>query len=126
MTTSGAGRPESVDEYLAGFPDAQAERLAEIRGLCRAAAPDDAVETLKWGAPAYVSDTILFQFAGYRAHANLAVTPSTREAFADTEGYETGKGTLKLPYDAPLPVDLIRRILDHRVREWAERGVRWM
>lgn len=120
------GRPTTVDEYLAGFPDPQATRLREIRELFLAAAPD-AQETLKWSSPAYVDDTILFQFVGYSAHANIAVTPSTREAFVGEFGtYETGKGTLKVPYDAPLPSDLIRRMLEYRVREFAERGVRWM
>lgn len=118
--------PTTVGEYLEGFPEPQATRLRAIRQLFRAAAPD-AAETLKWGAPAYVDDTILFQFVGYTAHANIAVTPSTREAFDGQFGaYATGKGTLKVPYDAPLPSDLIRRMLAYRVREFAERGVRWM
>lgn len=126
MSRPGKARPATVDEYLAGFPAEHAARLREIRALCLAAAPE-AEEALKWGAPAYVDGTILFQFAGYRSHTNLALTPSTREAFDGEFGdYETGKGTLKLPYDAPLPEELIRRLLEYRVREWAERGVRWM
>lgn len=119
-------RPESVDDYLAGFDEPRAERLREIRALCVAAAPS-AEETLKWGAPAYVDDTILFQFAGYKSHCNLVLTPSTREAFdGDFGDFDTGKGTLKIPYTATLPNDLIRRMLDYRVTEWSENGVRWM
>ena len=119
-------RPTTVDEYLSMFDEARVVRLREIRSLCLAAAPA-AEETLKWGAPAYVDGTILFQFVGYTAHANVAVTPSTKEAFEGAfEGYATGKGTIKIPYAAPLPSDLVRRLLDHRVREWAEQGVRWM
>lgn len=119
-------RATTVDEYLAGFTEPHAKRLRELRTLCLAAAPE-AEETLKWGSPAYVDGTILFQFVGYKAHANVAVTPSTRQAFEGEFGtYETGKGTLKLPYHAPLPTDLVRRLLEHRVREYAERGVRWM
>lgn len=120
------GRPTTVDEYLAGFDGSRASRLREIRELCLAAAPD-AEETLKWGAHAYVDDTILFQFAGYAKHVNVVVTPSTREAFEGRFGrYKTGKGSLKLPYAAPFPGELIRDLLDHRVREWADHGVRWM
>lgn len=119
-------RPTTVDEYLAGFDEPRAARLSRIRELCLAAAPE-AEETLKWGAPAYVDGTILFQFAGYARHVNVVVTPSSREAFDGRFGrYETGKGSVKLPYDAPLPEDLISDLLGHRVREWADRGVRWM
>lgn len=119
-------RPETVDDYLAGFDEPRAARLREIRELCLAAAPG-AQETLKWGAPAYVDDTILFQFAGYKAHTNIVVTPSTREALDGSfGGFETGKGSLKVPYGAVLPVELIRRLLEHRVKEWADSGVRWM
>lgn len=71
--------------------------------------------------------TILFQFAGYKVHTNIVVTPSTKEALGGGFGeFETGKGSLKIPYAADLPVDLIRRLLAHRVREWAVDGVRWM
>lgn len=119
-------RPVTVDEYLATFDEPRAARLRELRSLCRATAPE-AEETLKWGSPAYVDGTILFQFVGYTAHANVAVTPSTKEAFDGGFGqYATGKGTLKIPYGAPLPSDLVRRLVEHRVREWTERGVRWM
>ena len=121
-----SGRPTTVEEYLAGFHGPQASMLRQIRALCLAAAPE-AEETLKWGAPAYVDDTILFQFAGYAKHVNVVVTPSSLEAFAGRFGrYKTGKGSLKIPYAAPFPEDLIRDLLDHRVREWADHGVRWM
>lgn len=120
------GRPETVDEYLAGFDNLRAARLREIRRLSVSAAPG-AQETLKWGVPAYVDDTILFQFAGYKAHTNIVVTPSTKEALDGWFGeFETGKGSLKIPHTADLPVDLIRRLLDHRVREWTVDRVRWM
>ena len=119
-------RPETVDEYIAGFDDPRAARLGEIRRLCVDAAPG-AREELTWGAPGYVDDTILFQFAGYKSHVNVVVTPSTRAALDGRYGdFETGKGSLKIPYSADLPVELIRNLLDHRFREWTEHGVRWM
>lgn len=119
-------KPADVDEYIERFDEPRAARLRAIRALCLDAAPG-ADETLKWGAPAYVDDTILFQFAGYRAHTNIVVTPSAKESLeGGFEGYETGKGSLKVPFDSPLPTDLIRRLLVRRTREFAEEGVRWM
>jgi uncharacterized protein YdhG (YjbR/CyaY superfamily) len=65
--------------------------------------------------------------SGHARHANIAFTPSTREAFdADLAGFETGKGTVKLPYGEPLPADLLRRMVAFRVREHEDDGVLWM
>lgn len=71
--------------------------------------------------------TVDEHLAGFKAHANVVVTPSTREAFDGGFGdYATGKGSLEVAYDAPLPNELVRRLLQNRVREWSEGGVRWM
>jgi uncharacterized protein YdhG (YjbR/CyaY superfamily) len=73
------------------------------------------------------SGTILFMVSGHAQHANVAFTPSTREAFdADLAGFSTGKGTVKLPYGQPAPVNLLRRMIAFRVREHEDHGVLWM
>ncbi len=102
--------------------------LEQLRALCRDAAPQ-ATEQLKWGHPAYVhpDGVILFMFSAHKAHANFAVTPTTRAAFtADLVGYRTGKGTVALPYDAPPPHPILRRMIDFRVREYEDDGIKWM
>jgi uncharacterized protein YdhG (YjbR/CyaY superfamily) len=121
-------KPTTVAEYVAQFPESVQGRLSEIRSLCRAAAPT-AEEHLKWGHPAYVhtNGVILFMFSGHKAHASLAVTPSTREAFASQLGdYRTGNGTVALPYAAPLPAELLTRMIEHRVCEYETENVKWM
>lgn len=121
-------RPKTIDEYLAALPADARQHLTKIRKLSREAAPD-ADEQIKWGYPAYVhSDgVILFMFSGHKDHAGMAFTPSTREAFdADLAEYETGKGTVMLPYGDPIPRDLLRRMIKHRIREHEVDGVKWM
>ncbi|MFD6492457.1 hypothetical protein [Streptomyces sp. NPDC060188] len=50
-----------------------------------------------------------------------------REAFdAELDGFETGKGTVKLPHDTPVPTDLLHRMIAYRIREHEEAGVLWM
>lgn len=69
----------------------------------------------------------LFMISGHAKHASVAFTPSTREAFAaDLADLATGKRTVKLPYDQPVPVDLIRQMMSFRVREHEDHGVLWM
>jgi uncharacterized protein YdhG (YjbR/CyaY superfamily) len=44
--------------------------------------------------------------------------PSGTEAFKEQlKPYNTGKGSVQLPLDQPLPTDLIRRIVEFRVEE---------
>jgi uncharacterized protein YdhG (YjbR/CyaY superfamily) len=122
------GRPQTVDEYIEGFTGPGRELLEQLRALAHEAVPQ-ASEAIKWGYPAWVhpSGTILFMVSGHARHAGIAFTPSTRERFdADLAGLETGKGTVKLPYGQPVPVDLLRRMIAFRVREHEDDGVLWM
>ena len=119
-------KPRTVDEYIEGFPQPARERLRELRDLSRRHAPT-AIETLKWGAPAYTVETILFVFVGYSKHANFVVIPSTREVFAaELTGFTTGKGSVQLRYGDPVPAELLGRMIEHRVKEFEVDGFRWM
>ena len=120
--------PTTIDEHLAGLDERAASRLRELRALIHDAAPE-VTEGLTWGNPAFLhqSGMILAIVGTYAGHANLAVTPSTREAFtAELAEFETGKGTVKLPYDQPVPADLLHRMVGCRLTEYEQRGVTWM
>lgn len=45
---------------------------------------------------------------------------------AELAPWETGKGSVKLPYGGPVPDDLLRRMMWFRVREHEDDGVLWM
>lgn len=122
------GRPQTIDEYIEGFTGQGREILERIRELAHQTVPD-AAEAIKWGQPAWVhpSGTILFMASGHAKHANIAFTPSTREAFdAELTDFATGKGSIKLPYGRPVPGDLLRQMIAFRVREHEHDGVLWM
>jgi uncharacterized protein YdhG (YjbR/CyaY superfamily) len=121
------GRPETIDAYLSGLAGPARDVLDEVRALARATLPD-ATEAIKWGHPAWVhpSGTILFAAAGHAKHANVVFTPSTRAAFdADLAAFDTGKGSVKLPYGHPVPADLLRRMIEYRLREHEVDGIGW-
>lgn len=121
-------KPSTVDEYCATFSGQAAARLDELRSLSRAAAPG-AAEAVKWGHPAIVhaEGTILFAFSAHKNHANIAFTPSTREVFdEELAEYETGKGSIKLAYGEPIPADLLQRMIEFRINEFEQDGVKWM
>ena len=120
--------PATVDDYVSGIPEPGRARVIEIRELCRSGAPH-ATEAIRWGHPAYLhpEGVILFMFSAHKAHASLAFTPSTKIAFADElTAYRTGKGTVAVPYDAALPTALLREMIQFRIREYEQAGVKWM
>jgi len=109
-------KPTTVDEYLAAAPEVARPHLEALRAILSAAAPG-ATESLKWGQPAFTRQRIVFCFAGYKDHANFMPTPATLDVFraeVEAAGLSATDGVLRLPYDAPLPVELIRRMAEHR------------
>lgn len=119
-------KPATVAEYIAAAPATAQKRLREMRKCLREAAPG-AEEALKWGSPALSYETILFIFAAHKNHVSLYPTPSAIRAFAkELAGYKTSSSTIQFPLDKPLPVSLIRRIADYRVRAAVEDNATWM
>jgi uncharacterized protein YdhG (YjbR/CyaY superfamily) len=120
-------KPKTVDEYLDNFAGEQKAQLTQLRKIIREALPDTD-EALKWGAPATLDKDgmILIVFSGHKEHMNLVGTPSTKAAFENelTE-FETGKGSIKLLYDKPLPVELIEKFVSYRANEYRHHGVTW-
>jgi len=121
MATSQTG-PNTIDEYIVGFPDDVQEILQEIRMTIRKAAPD-AEEAIKYQIPTFTLKGNLVHFAAFKEHIGFYPTPTGTEAFQkELSDYKSGKGSIQFPLDEPIPFDLIRRIVEFRVRENLERA----
>jgi len=109
----------SVDEYLAGVPQDKRAELERIRGLIRAAAPD-AVETIAYAMPAYkIAGRYFLGFSATKAHCSLYVGHAPLEVLeAELAPYRLWKGTINYKVDAPLPDDLVTRIVEARLVEF--------
>ena len=110
--------PASVDEYIAGFPDDVRKLLKAIRRTIRKVEPEFA-EAIRYGIPTFQLDgKNVIHFAGHAKHTALYPAPRGSQEFAgELAAYHGGKGTLQFPLDEPIPHDLIRRIVEFRVRE---------
>ena len=114
MESSKAGF-QSIDEYIAGFPPDTQALLETVRATIKAAAPG-AAERISYGMPAFALHGPLVYFAALKNHIGFYPTNSGIEAFRDElAGYEVTKGSAKFPVNRPLPLDLIRRIVEYRV-----------
>jgi uncharacterized protein YdhG (YjbR/CyaY superfamily) len=117
--------PSSVEEYLAGIPAAQRAALEELRATVRAAAPDT-VETISYQMPTFkYRGRALVGFAAFARHCSLfpystGVVATLQD---DLGAYDTSGrgGTIRFTVDAPLPADLVRRIVATRIAEIDER-----
>lgn len=107
-----------IDAYIAEFPDQTQKLLKEIREIVRSIAPD-ATETISYAIPTFdLNGKHLVHFAGFAKHVGFYPVPSGMAAFEEElKVYKRGKGSVQFPLDKPLPVDLIRRIVEFRVAE---------
>jgi len=112
----------SVEEYIAGFPPDVACLLQELRAIVREAAPD-VTERISYGIPAFDLDGHpLIYLAGYERHIGLyPVTGAVADALTEElRPFKHGKATVRFPLDRPLPVALVRRIVQLRVGDIAD------
>jgi uncharacterized protein YdhG (YjbR/CyaY superfamily) len=108
----------SIDEYIAGFPPETRQVLQEMRALVKAAAPE-ATETMSYAIPTFdLNGRHLVHFAGYPRHIGFYPVPTGIEAFKEElKPYKQGRGSVQFPLGRPMPMDLIRRIVEFRVEE---------
>ncbi len=109
--------PKTVDEYIASFSDEVQQILEHVRMTIRKAAPE-AKETIAYGIPTFKQHGTLVSFAAYQRHIGLYPASTDSEAFnAELAPYRTEKSTLRFPLDKPIPYDMIRQIVELRVKE---------
>lgn len=107
----------TIDEYIAVAPSEAKPALAELRALIRSAAPE-ATEKISYGIPTFWLNGNLVHFAGYKKHIGFYPGAAGIEAFAaELSAYKLSKGTVQFPIGEPIPLDLVRRIVEYRVAQ---------
>ena len=105
----------SIDEYIATFPETVQETLKELRAVVKAAAPE-AVEKISYQMPTFALNGNLVHFAAFKNHIGFYPTPSGILAFEkELSNYVGAKGSIRFPIDKPLPFELISEIVKLRV-----------
>ena len=103
-------KPESIDKYISGQVESVRPRLQLIRETIHAAIPD-AQEKISWSMPTFWKGQNLIHFAAFKKHIGLYPGGEATEVFADRlTGFDTSKGTIRLPHNKDLPLELIRDI----------------
>ncbi|WP_367397460.1 iron chaperone [Chryseosolibacter indicus] len=108
---------KNVDEYIDGFPEEIQKKLKDMRATIKKAAPN-AEEAIKYAMPTLVLHGNLVHFAAFKNHIGFYPAPSGIDAFKkELSAYESSKGAIRFPMDAPLPHTLITKIVKFRIKE---------
>jgi len=98
-----------VDDYLAALTPAQHEQFERVRRIVRSMVPD-AEESISYGIPAFKHrGKMVIYFAAFKNHMSVYPTVGAVEA---TEGT---KGTFRFTEDDPVPEEVVRAIVAHRL-----------
>ena len=110
-------KPKDVDAYIEAAPKEVQGKLKELRAIVRKVAPK-ADEKISYGMPYYGYKGRLAYFAAFKNHIGLYIpTPVIEEHKSELKDYETAMATIRFPLDKKLPIDLIKKLVQARVKK---------
>jgi len=108
---------KNFNEYAARFPKDVQRLLRQMRATIKKAAPG-ADEVISYQVPAFKMRRMLVWYAAHTKHIGFYPGASGIKAFKkELAGYKLAKGSVRFPFDEPLPLDVITRIVKFRVKE---------
>jgi len=118
-------KPANTDAYILSFPPDVQSRLQQMRAAIKEAAPE-ATELISYSMPAFkIYGLMLVWYGAHTNHIGLYPRASAIEAFAgQLTAYQHAKGSVQLPFNEPMPVDLIKAMVKFRVEENVRKKMR--
>jgi uncharacterized protein YdhG (YjbR/CyaY superfamily) len=109
--------PTTVDEYITLSPQDVQPILNKPRAVIKESAPG-ALERISYQMPGFYLSGYLVWFGVHARHIGFYPTGEGIAAFKEElSSYKTSKGAVQFPLDQPIPYDLIRKIVKHRLEE---------
>lgn len=114
-------KPNSINEYIATFPVQTRKLLRQMRATIKKAAPK-AEEVISYRIPAFKFHGLLVWFAAHTRHIGFYPRISAMQAFKkELSKYKNAKGSVQFPLHKPLPLALIKKMVQYRVKENLEK-----
>jgi len=108
--------PQDVDRYIEAAPIDVRAKLTQLRKVIKATAPK-AEERISWNMPHYSYQGQLAGFAVFKKHISLFVMPPViNDHKEELSSYTTTKAAIHFPFDKPLPVALIKKLVKARIK----------
>lgn len=100
----------TIPEYIARQDAAVRPRLTEIYELLQSTLPE-AEERISWSMPTFWKGRTIIHFAPAKKHLGLYPGGEATAVFAHRLAeYDVSKGTVRFPWNQPLPKELIAEI----------------
>ena len=111
---------KTINEYHQAFPKDIQERMQTIRELVHKIAPE-VEEVISYQIPAFkIGKTFLIYYSAYEKHISLS-SPWSEALLAEfapeLKGLKVTKSAIQFPYNKPLSLDSIERLLKFRKKE---------
>lgn len=110
--------PETIDAYMAGYPEEIQEKMCEVRKIIHDVIPE-VTEKISWGMATFqLNKKNMIHFAGQKNH--LGIYPGAEAIAAYTNeltGFKSTKGGVQFPYNKPIPVELLIKLIRYRAQE---------
>ena len=108
---------DPISEYINRSPENVRNKLIQIRNLIKDIAPE-AKEKISYGMPAFFQNGPIAYYAGYKNHIGFYPTPAGINAFeGEMSVYKYSKGAVQFKLDEDLPLELIKKIVEYKLRE---------
>ena len=108
---------KTIDEYIASFPKNVQIILEKLRRVIKESAPI-AEETINYGIPTFKLNGNLVHFAAFKRHIGFYPTSSAIVAFKkELSSFKHAKGSVQFPIDKPIPYNIVKKIVNYRVKE---------
>ena len=112
---------ESIDDYIKSYPPDVQKILQEIRKTIKKMAPV-AEEAISYQIPTFKLNGNLVHFAAFKKHIGFYPGSKAINVFKkEIASYKSSKGTVQFPLEKPLPLSLIKKIVDYRVKESSQK-----
>lgn len=115
---------QSVDKYINRLPQNTREKLVAMRNVIEEVLPS-CEETISYGIPTFkMYGSYVVYIAGFKNHVSLY--PATEELPKELDEllkHKTGKGTFQFPLDKELPLSLIKKFTEFRLKKVEEKKV---
>lgn len=123
MSRNNTIEPQNIDEYIAMQPENFRGTLEEIRDIIRTIAPE-ATEMISYQVPAFKWHNMLVGFGVNKKFCSLYPMSNSinQKMVEDLKGQKVSGTTLHFVPGAPLPVDLIKKIVLTRKLENEEKA----
>jgi uncharacterized protein YdhG (YjbR/CyaY superfamily) len=124
--TTGPGKSNDVESYLAAVPEPHRTTLEKMRATIRSVVPKETTEEISYGMPSFHYKGGLVAYAAFKAHCSFfPMSGSLIEEFADQlKAYKTSKGTIQFPADKPLPAALVKKMVKARIAQNEQKKAR--